>query len=745
MNQSFSRGANFSKMKNSILLLFIFSFSFWSSVVKCQKTTISLDNLVFKIEEDKFLKVEDRFDGPVLVIESFTGKEEVSSILIQDEEEPNTFYCTILGRELINKGNSKPEIVSLKLEESFVLSLDNPETGENLGSYLPYYKFNDSYLDLFMLIDLEDFPMYKKSLIEKGIFNDNEICYSFQCLLQNINSVKYLALVDDDFGATYDITIAPSDANKIAQALNLEKILISGIEFSKLPKSWGKLKKIEQLVILNCALEQFNVDLENWPNLTDLVLDQNWLEEINIGGPKLKSLSISENELAEVFFNSSLRQLSSINLSFNQLSTFDFDPNCLDNLRQLNISGNRFISFTTEYFPKLRVFDISQNPGDNLSLKSKDQLNELGVKVISSKALSGSVSLSKLKVNQYSLELITSTFENLEEITIVNVTEDDDIIFTKSKFPKLQSITLGTSKVGIDDVVLKALDIKYLNFFDFDFDAINTLRKNTPTVSISFINEGLQSKLAPLSRDEYRLRKDLEQRGLVPDYIDFMFYFNRRNYLMAYYSGNELKERRYLLPKDLLLDYCVKQAKILEYFNPEFIKRLNEDNIFSNEVLEWHEIIFSMKDGLPQDLSVKYNKEIERSRSTCYSAYSVVLGNLVERSEYLLNQADYNNYKSLRSKSTGTDFMQIGEYFLNESSMNSKLGALEATRQFTDSYDYSTETTSSLILGGVSMAVGGISKIVANSKERKYIANKKRADEVIESINKLSEKLLEFQ
>ncbi|XP_049952971.1 leucine-rich repeat protein 1 [Schistocerca serialis cubense] len=154
-------------------------------------------------------------------------------------------------------------------------------------------------------------------------------------------------------------------------SLNTERLQISNIKISELPRSVARLKKLNLLEVSDTNLSAVPPFIKTLPNLMELVLPNNNLRtndlNVIIESASLKTnlrlLDLRHNKIA-VLPNEihRLQALVTLRLDHNELNTIPHTISNLKNLRCLSLSDNIIISYPYSVrFLRHVAFDVSNN------------------------------------------------------------------------------------------------------------------------------------------------------------------------------------------------------------------------------------------------------------------------------------------------------------------------------------------------------------------------------------------------
>lgn len=195
-----------------------------------------------------------------------------------------------------------------------------------------------------------------------------------------------------------------------------------------------------------------NIDVSK---ITILELSDCSLTDLPVACKKLnlKHLDLSHNSFEHVplcLYNG-LKELESLDLSYNQIKNFDLEPDCLPHIRKMKLNNNKFENapkwFLMFRCTSMEEFDYSQNKSKNYKyLKNSFNLNLLQLKkleLVSSCLIDDDFSLLKC-------------FRQLQYLDISNVTSshinrfnDLDELFVKPKWKELTVLKLNNLSLSL--------------------------------------------------------------------------------------------------------------------------------------------------------------------------------------------------------------------------------------------------------------------------------------------------------
>ena len=200
--------------------------------------------------------------------------------------------------------------------------------------------------------------------------------------------------------------------HEIGQLQNLNRIDMSRNRLDKpLPDTFGSLRALALLNVNNNKLPSFGRFDEVPPNLGQLDLSFNEIEEVTSSYgimKKLQNLNLSHNKISHVAMELSFcANLQDIDLSYNNLSHIPAEMGELPLLTRLNLNNNKLTTFPKiAMTKKLKELLINSNkidsvPGDNLEPLS--------------------VSLEILLIADNQIKSLPDNFDTLEQLATLDV------------------------------------------------------------------------------------------------------------------------------------------------------------------------------------------------------------------------------------------------------------------------------------------------------------------------------------
>lgn len=255
----------------------------------------------------------------------------------------------------------------------------------------------------------------------------------------------------------------------IFKTLGLENISFLQIDnvtvYSIHPNAFAGLKELNQLSITNSRIPPLVIDTTPFSlNLRKLILSGSTLKDFkNLKLPALEELDLSNCNLSEIHQDAfaNMPELSYINLSNNQLSTFDSNIFLkLESLVELQLANNKFTKIPEEIFSNntdLSTLNLSNNPLKKFEVRNPSNLEDLILNSCELTEFTGGENLEflgKLDLSNNSLSVLpVETFYKMSELENLDLSNNKLIMLDENLF--LNNMRL--LKIVLDNNALIAL------------------------------------------------------------------------------------------------------------------------------------------------------------------------------------------------------------------------------------------------------------------------------------------------
>lgn len=218
--------------------------------------------------------------------------------------------------------------------------------------------------------------------------------------------------------------------NSISRLGNLTILNLQCNELDKLPQGFSQLKNLQLLDLSSNGFSRYPSVINNCTNLLQIDLSYNKIqvlpESIN-QLVKVAKINISHNKLNRIGDISGMKNLRTLNLRFNRITSINTNA---ANLQNLYITNNRISKFE-DVVPKLRALEIQENPITIIAFKkfypvnmTSLSLNNAQLASLPGKLFTSLSRLEKLELNENNLTRLPSEIGMLEKLVYLSVSRN---------------------------------------------------------------------------------------------------------------------------------------------------------------------------------------------------------------------------------------------------------------------------------------------------------------------------------
>lgn len=268
----------------------------------------------------------------------------------------------------------------------------------------------------------------------------------------------------------------PSSISKLVN-LTILNLQCNGLD--KLPSGFAQLKNLQLLDISSNRFVHYPEVINFCTNLLQVDLSYNKIHRLPKSCRqlvKLAKMNLSHNKLTYIGDLSEMKNLRTLNLRFNRISTINTNA---PNLQNLFLTDNRISNFD-ENLPKLRALEIQENPITSISFKEYPMnmtslsLNKAKLASIPGEIFNKLLRLEKLELNENNLTRLPSEISLLTKLVYLSAARNklEGIPEEFSKLKSLKSLDIHSNNIrdffaGMEDIELTYLNISS-NVFSFE-------------------------------------------------------------------------------------------------------------------------------------------------------------------------------------------------------------------------------------------------------------------------------------
>ncbi|KAL3230479.1 Adenylate cyclase [Nakaseomyces bracarensis] len=268
----------------------------------------------------------------------------------------------------------------------------------------------------------------------------------------------------------------PSSISKLVN-LTILNLQCNGLD--KLPSGFAQLKNLQLLDLSSNRFVHYPEVINFCTNLLQVDLSYNKIHRLPKSCRqlvKLAKMNLSHNKLTYVGDLSEMKNLRTLNLRFNRISTINTNA---PNLQNLFLTDNRISNFD-ENLPKLRALEIQENPITSISFKEYPMnmtslsLNKAKLASIPGEIFNKLLRLEKLELNENNLTRLPSEISLLSKLVYLSAARNklEGIPEEFSKLKSLRSLDIHSNNIrdfftGMEDIELTYLNISS-NVFSFE-------------------------------------------------------------------------------------------------------------------------------------------------------------------------------------------------------------------------------------------------------------------------------------
>ncbi|CCH60166.1 hypothetical protein TBLA_0C03630 [Henningerozyma blattae CBS 6284] len=271
--------------------------------------------------------------------------------------------------------------------------------------------------------------------------------------------------------------------NSISKLTNLTILNMQCNSLSKLPKGFAKLKNLQLLDLSSNNFVEYPIVINHCSSLLQFDLSYNKIQylppNINLLN-KIAKINLSHNKLLEITDLSSLKNLRTLNLRHNRITTVKTSA---INLQNLFLTDNRISTFD-DALPKLRALELQENPITSITYKDFFPINmtNLSLKKAKLSSIPGELflklhRLQKLELSENNLTQLPKEISCLNKLVYLSVARNklEGLPTEFSKLKNLKSLDLHSNNIrnfilGTEDIELTYLNISSNAFGEFALD-----------------------------------------------------------------------------------------------------------------------------------------------------------------------------------------------------------------------------------------------------------------------------------
>ncbi|EDO17570.1 hypothetical protein Kpol_534p51 [Vanderwaltozyma polyspora DSM 70294] len=403
--------------------------------------------------------------------------------------------------------------------------------------------------------------------------------------------------------------------NSIAALTNLTILNLQCNCLKKLPKGFGKLKNLQLLDLSSNYFVEYPEVINNCTNILQIDLSYNKIVSIPSSINqlvKLAKMNLSHNKLTNINDLSGMKNLRTLNIRHNRITTIKTNAS---NLQNLFLTNNRISTFDDK-LPKLRALEIPGNPITSIPYQDFFPLNMTSLSLNKAKlsSIPGELfvklaRLEKLDISENNLTQIPSQISMLNKLIYLSIARNK-IESLPKEFSKLTNLkTLDLHSNNIRDLVNGAenIELTYLNLSSnaFGNQAINGgefFTKLSPSSKLAktlmfFI--AADNQFDDSSWTRFNCFKNLKVLNLSYNNFTDISNLELENLTELYFSGNKLIS----LPSDTILRWKYLKTLMLNGNQllslPSEVSKLSQLTVFdigsnqlkyniSNHHYEWN-------------------------------------------------------------------------------------------------------------------------------------------------------------
>ena len=360
--------------------------------------------------------------------------------------------------------------------------------------------------------------------------------------------------------------------NSISRLWNLTILNLQCNELDRLPQGFSQLKNLQLLDLSSNRFNRYPSVINNCTNLLQIDLSYNKIqvlpESIN-QLVKVAKINISHNKLNQINDISGMKNLRTLNLRFNRITSINTNAS---NLQNLFLTNNRISKFE-DVVPKLRALEIQENPITIIAFKkfypvdmTSLSLNNAQLASLPGKLFTSLSRLEKLELNENNLTRLPSEIGSLEKLVYLSVSRNklESLPPEFKNLKSLRSLDLHSNNIRdvfncMEDIELTSLNISS-NMFgaaDLNTDFFHGLLNGSKlTKSLMFFiaaDNQFSDQMWPL----FNCFINLKLLNLSYNNLSDVSNLKLENLTELYLSGNGLRT----LPSDTVLKW--KQLKTL--------------------------------------------------------------------------------------------------------------------------------------------------------------------------------------
>lgn len=359
----------------------------------------------------------------------------------------------------------------------------------------------------------------------------------------------------------------------ISKLGNLTILNLQCNELDKLPNSFGLLKNLQLLDLSSNKFVSYPEVINNCTNLLQVDLSYNKIHNIPNTINQLKKLAkvnLSHNKLVEIDSLSDMKNLRTLNLRYNRITTVN---TVAPNLQNLFLTDNRISNFE-DVLPKLRTLELQENPITSISFKDFYPLNMTSL--ILSKAQLSSIPgelftelsrLEKLELSENNLSSLPKEIGLLSKLIYLSVARNklESLPVEFSQLKSLRSLDLHYNNIREFFDGIEEIELTYLNISSNAFGSMSSL-DNAILPNLSENNKLVSSLLFLVAADNQFsdemwpfFNKFTNLKLLNVSYNNFtdVSTMGLDNLTELYISGNKLST----IPSEIVLKW--KELKVL--------------------------------------------------------------------------------------------------------------------------------------------------------------------------------------
>lgn len=360
--------------------------------------------------------------------------------------------------------------------------------------------------------------------------------------------------------------------SSISRLGNLTILNLQCNELDKLPRSFSQLQNLQLLDISSNRFSDYPKVINSCTNLLQVDLSYNkiqYLPESINKLVKLAKINLSHNKLDQINSLSDMKNLRTLNLRFNRISSIKTNAS---NLQNLFLTDNR-ISNYEDNVPKLRTLEMQENPITIISFKDFYptnmtflSLNKAQLASIPGMLFTKLSRLEKLELNENNLTRLPSEIGLLSKLVYLSVSRNklESLPQEFSQLKSLRSLDVHSNNIrnffdGMEDIELNSLNISSNMFGTVDLDRkfIHNISNGSKLSKslLFFVAADNQFNNEMLSL--FNCFVNLKLLNLSYNNISNVLDLKLENLMELYLSGNRLNA----LPSDTVVKW--KQLKTL--------------------------------------------------------------------------------------------------------------------------------------------------------------------------------------